>query len=334
MTFLYLALIIISLFMIELLYFRLADRFNIIDKPNERSSHTIVTIRGGGILFPFAWLIYFIVSGGAYPYFTIGLMLVSVVSFWDDITPLSSRIRLMAHLLAFTASFMELDLFTHVPLWYMPIIYIVCIGCLNVINFMDGINGMTGLYSLSVLVPLGIWIMKDTYFQQPILYLVCALIVFGWFNFRKKARCFAGDIGSVSIGFIMIFLILAAMFNRKPSTLNSSELNFHFSYILLLALYGVDGILTMIQRLFNRENIFKPHRKHLYQYLANEMRWPHLWVAILYASIQTLMNIALLKSLLFGWQAIILLTALIFFYILVKWRLHIKIFNTAKSLPE
>lgn len=75
-------LIIISLFILELIYFKIADRFNIIDKPNERSSHTQITLRGGGIIFYFGALLFFIISDFQYPYFILGLTLMALISFW------------------------------------------------------------------------------------------------------------------------------------------------------------------------------------------------------------------------------------------------------------
>ena len=281
-----LIIIMVFLFLVAQIYFRLADHYNIIDKPNERSSHTQTTLRGGGILFPIAWLSFFVVSGGLFPWFTLGLVVVSVVSFWDDVTPLSNKTRLLAHIIGFMLSLYELGLWQAYSLWVVLLLTVGCIAALNIFNFMDGINGMTGLYALSILLPF-LWCsggLATISISNPWLVIVLSVMVFGFFNFRKKARCFAGDVGSVSMGYILIFLVVGLIFGRwMPGGMNLStdaaSKPFDIKYILLFAVYGIDGVLTIIQRLYHQENIFKAHRKHLYQLLVNERVWSHLVVA-------------------------------------------------------
>ena len=136
-------LLIPLLFLIELVYFRLADRHNIIDKPNHRSSHSRKTIRGGGIIFPLAIIIWFIFSGFQYPWFTAGLFLISLVSFLDDLNNISRRLRLFAHLTAVALAFSQLEIFAANP-WMLIPVFILFIGIINAYNFMDGINGING----------------------------------------------------------------------------------------------------------------------------------------------------------------------------------------------
>lgn len=325
MQVLHLILIVAVLFGVELLYFKLADRFNIIDKPNERSSHTQVTIRGGGIIFHLAWIINSILNSFAFPYVTIGVLLIAIISFLDDRMELSSRLRLLVHLIAFTLCFIELDLFNLLDWWVMPILFVVAIGCVNAINFMDGINGITGLYALSILVPIYLMLYPNALEINGIIYLIASVLVFGTFNFRKKAKCFAGDVGSVSMGYLLIFFILSLIFLEKNALHSTNQgqsiaasNNFDFKYILLLSLYGVDAILTIIHRLMLKENIFKAHRKHLYQYLANEMKWPHLIVAAIYAFIQFGINIWVLYSEVSFFYGFVFLLCLCVIYIVLK----------------
>jgi UDP-N-acetylmuramyl pentapeptide phosphotransferase/UDP-N-acetylglucosamine-1-phosphate transferase len=315
--------------LIELLYFRLADHYDIIDKPNQRSSHTQITLRGGGVLFPIAWMTWFFLSGFELPLFTAGLLLLSVVSFWDDVKTLGSTVRFGAQIVAFTLLFLELHIFQRFSVLGIMATYILCIACLNAINFMDGINGITGMYAL-VTLPF-VFFGNETLLSSPVPMLILALLVFGFFNFRRKAKCFAGDVGSVSIGYILIGLILVGILhyslNKNPLHGFDAEQHFDFSYILLLSVYGVDAMLTIFQRLRNKENILQPHRKHLYQYLANEMKWPHLLVASLYAGLQLLINFGLVSGIISGygcWVALILLGVC---YVLIKWRLHKKLFR-------
>src|SRR5690606_37739434 len=177
MSYLFIA---ILLFASLLAYFRIADRYNIIDRPNERSSHTQVTIRGGGIVFYLGALAWFIWSGATYPYFFAGLTLIVLISFLDDILTLSNRIRISIHLLSVLLLFVEVRLFEYS--WYIvPIALILVIGTINAYNFMDGINGITAMYSFAVLLLLWIANRDIGFIDNRLLY--CTGIANGVFAF-------------------------------------------------------------------------------------------------------------------------------------------------------
>jgi len=276
---------------ILLFYFRVAVRYNIIDKPNHRSSHKRIAIRGAGVLFPIAIFLHFAINGLNYPWFTSGLFLISLISFYDDLCPLSNKVRLLGHLIAVSLLFMESGLMGH-PIWVIGLCYILVIGTINAYNFMDGINGITGAYSLVTIISLYFINDRIISFVRPDWLIVCvmALLVFNFFNFRKRAKCFAGDVGSVSIAFIIIFFLLLLI-------LKTGELK----YIGLLLFYGLDTVTTIIFRLIRRENIFEAHRSHFYQYLVNVKIWPHLGVSGLYMLVQFMHNILIIYS---KWTAI------------------------------
>lgn len=271
----------IFLFLAELAYFQLAKHYNIIDKPNERSSHKKFTLRGGGIIFYIGLLFYFIFEGFQYPWFFTGLTLITIISFIDDIYPQSFKTRLVVHVTAMMLMFFQWGLFSYS--WYFTIIaLLICTGILNAYNFMDGINGITGVYSLVVACTL-LYInnFRIHFVDSDLIYcLMLALLVFNFFNFRKKAKCFAGDVGAISIAFIVVFLLGLLIINTG-----------NFSYIVLLAVYGVDSILTLIHRLILKENIFHAHRKHAYQLMVNELNVPHLAVSSFYALLQALIEV-------------------------------------------
>ena len=264
-----------------LIYFKIAAHFNIVDKPNHRSSHQQLTILGGGIIFPLVITLHTLVNGFIFPYFTAGLILISVISFYDDIRPLSFAIRLFGHLIAVSLIFLETDLIYY-SIWLIIIAYIVVIGSLNAYNFMDGINGLTGAYSLVSIVSLFYINEYNVKFVSTDWLVITAisLIAFNIFNFRALAKCFAGDVGSVSMAFIIIFFILTLLIISND-----------FKYIGLLLIYGLDSVTTIIFRLIRHENIFLAHRSHFYQYLVNCKSWPHLAVALLYAFLQIMVNI-------------------------------------------
>ncbi|MBY2896494.1 MraY family glycosyltransferase [Bacteroides fragilis] len=272
----YYLIILVLLFLAELFYFRIADKYNIIDKPNERSSHTRITLRGGGIIFYLGALVYFLTSQFEYPWFMLALTLVTVISFVDDIRSISQGLRLVFHFTAMGLMFYQWELFT-LPWWTVVVALIACTGIINAYNFMDGINGITGGYSLVVLGALAFinhWVVS--FVESGLIYtMLCAVLVFNFFNFRKRAKCFAGDVGAVSIAFIILFLIGKLIIDTED-----------FSWIVLLAVYGADSVLTIVHRLMLHENIGLPHRKHLYQIMANELKIPHVAVSLTYMVVQ------------------------------------------------
>jgi UDP-N-acetylmuramyl pentapeptide phosphotransferase/UDP-N-acetylglucosamine-1-phosphate transferase len=266
------------LFSILLLYFRIADKYNIIDKPNARSSHNYITIRGGGIVFWIASVLYVLCTMREIT-FLIGITLIAAVSFIDDIKSLPNKIRIVIHFLSISFVFYGLNLYAALP-WYLILsAYIFFVGVLNAYNFMDGINGITGLYSLSILVSLQYVNYKIIPFTDPdfIFFAMLACIVFLFFNFRKRAKCFAGDVGSMAISFWIVTLLLQLMIKDNSLV-----------WLFFLSVYGVDSISTILHRLYLRQNIFKAHRMHFYQIMSNEWRISHLKVSVLYAFVQLL----------------------------------------------
>jgi|SRR5690606_23118418 len=277
-------LVFIALFILELLYFRIADRFNIIDKPNERSSHSTITLRGGGIIFYFAVLIYFLFYGYPYPWFFLGLTMMTLVSFFDDILTLSNRIRILVHFSAVLLMAYELNLFG-MPWYYLLITFIVVVGVINAYNFMDGINGITACYSLAV-GGLLLLVNREIQFMDShlLIYTLLGVLVFTFFNFRTKAKSFAGDVGSVAIAYILLF-VLATLILHTGNVI----------YILFLSVYGIDAVWTIVRRLYLRENIFQAHRSHLYQFLGNEAGVNKLLISFMYGLLQFIIGLMVIQ---------------------------------------
>lgn len=275
----FLLLLSVLLLLLLLIYFHIADSYNIIDKPNQRSSHSTITIRGGGIVFPLAVLLWFLFYGFGSPSAVLGLLAIASVSLVDDIRGLSWKVRIVVHLLAVSLLFYTLGVFG-LSWWLIAVVYILTIGFINAFNFMDGINGITVLYALVSLLSFS-WLNQSYGFVSPVLLhlLLVACSLFGWFNLRKRARCFAGDVGSVSLAFVLAWLMIRLiMHTGRPE------------YILFFSVYAIDSVFTIIHRLIKRENIFQAHRSHLYQYLSNELSWPHVQVSLIYALVQAVVN--------------------------------------------
>ncbi|HTJ49995.1 MAG TPA: glycosyltransferase family 4 protein [Cyclobacteriaceae bacterium] len=300
----------IILIALELLYFKIADHFNIIDKPNQRSSHSIPTIRGGGIVFLFAILLWFVMNNFTYPWFVLGAFLIAVVSFMDDLGEQPAKLRLTIQLLAFLLMGWEAGL-NDQPIWISMIMLIVGVGTINAFNFMDGINGITGIYSLVNMFTFLIINRSLVNFTNENLLISSTLgvLVFLFYNFRKKARCFAGDIGSVTIAFIQLFLLIQLI----QSTGN-------YGWIFLFLIYGTDSVITIVYRLTRRENIFKAHRSHLYQYFSNELGVSHLTVSLIYGALQLVINILLFLFLVTSsiWFSLILMLIVGIVYLIIR----------------
>lgn len=303
--------IVIIFLFLELVYFKIADKANIIDKPNERSSHSSIVLRGGGIIFTLAlwiwavkgWMLDGLGVMDCYPLFLLAVSLAAVVSFVDDVRSLPDSVRLVAQFVAMGLLIAQLfvsgrgdGLFGDSNLLvngvFVLIALVVCVGATNIYNFMDGINGITGGYSLSVLLPLLLIncsaIGCDSSVQASfvpmslIVMVILADLVFCFFNFRPKgkAKCFAGDVGSIGIAFILLFLIGRLIISTGDVT-----------YLIFLLVYGVDGCLTIIHRIMLHENLGVAHRKHAYQLMANELKMSHVVVSLLYMGMQLVISL-------------------------------------------
>ena len=283
--------VLVLLVLAELFYFKVADKFNIIDKPNERSSHSSIVLRGGGVIFSLSmivWAVLMAMQGNgqvviSYLPFLVGLLLVAGVSFWDDVKSLPDSVRLVVQFVSMGLMFWSMDILHWNMWWVVLIALIVCVGATNVINFMDGINGITAGYSLAVLLPL-VLLNQQLDFMEPSFLVVAILgvLVFCLFNFRPKgkAKCFAGDVGSIGIAFIMLFAIGKLVVMTGDVT-----------YLIFLLVYGVDGCLTICHRILLHENLGEAHRKHAYQLMANELKIGHVKVSLLYMAMQLVVSL-------------------------------------------
>lgn len=275
--------IAILLLMVELVYFKVADKHNIIDKPNERSSHKTIVLRGGGIIFTIGLWIWSIVFGFQYPWLLAGVTLAAGISFVDDIHSLPDSLRLVVQFIAMFLVFQEIGLLHWDMWWIIPIALIAAVGGTNIFNFMDGVNGITAGYSLAMLIPIalanrGMAFVEESYFIVAII----GVLVFSLFNFRPrgKAKCFAGDVGSIGMALILVFCIGRLMMATGD-----------VSWIVLFLVYGVDGVLTICHRIMLHENLGQAHRKHAYQLMANELKMSHVIVSLIYMGLQLVVSL-------------------------------------------
>ena len=281
--------IAIVLLVAELLYFKIADHFNIIDKPNERSSHSTIVLRGGGVIFTLsviAWAVMMIGQGNdisSYIPFLVGLLMVAGVSFWDDVHSLPDSLRMVVQIMAFMLMFWSLGLMQWSMWWIIPIALFFCVGATNIINFMDGINGITEAYALAMLIPIMLLNRDMAFIEESYLIVaIIGLLVFSIFNFRPKgkAKCFAGDVGSIAIAFIILFALGKLMLATEDIT-----------YGIFYLLYGIDGSMTIFHRIMLHENLGQAHRKHAFQLMSNELKMGHVTVSLIYMVLQLVVSL-------------------------------------------
>ena len=286
--------IAVLLLVVELVYFKIADKFNIIDKPNERSSHSTIVLRGGGIIFclsMIAWAVLMLVQGNDFtPYipFLVGLLMVAGISFVDDIHSLPDSLRMVVQIGSILLMFWSIGLYGAFGSWVWTVVAILvalffCVGATNIINFMDGINGITAAYGFAMLLPIALLNHNMGFIDESYLIVaIIGLIVFSLFNFRPKgkAKCFAGDVGSIGIAFIILFALGKLMLATQDVT-----------YIIFFLVYGIDGSMTIFHRIMLHENLGQAHRKHAYQLMANEMKMSHVVVSLLYMFMQLVVSL-------------------------------------------
>lgn len=194
MTYLIIAVLLLTA---ELIYFRTADKCNIINKPNERSSHSTIVLRGGGVIFAisiFVWMILQMVDGEwsmvqDYLPFMVGLLMVAGISFVDDIHSLSDSLRMLVQIASILLMFWNIGLFSveslgfnvDSQLWSVLLFGLIvlvalffCVGATNIINFMDGINGITAGYALAMLLPIALLNHNIGFIEES--YLIVAII--------------------------------------------------------------------------------------------------------------------------------------------------------------
>jgi UDP-N-acetylmuramyl pentapeptide phosphotransferase/UDP-N-acetylglucosamine-1-phosphate transferase len=224
-----------------------------------------------------------------------------LISFADDLKSVHPIIRVTVQVIAVSLLLWQTGGLFKMKSWQILPGFILVVGIINSYNFMDGINGMNAIYSIAMIGVL--WILKGSgiFFLPvlPVFYsLMSALLAFSLFNVRKKAVCFSGDVGSISIAYIVSLMIIQVMISTDSAI-----------WILLFGVYGLDSVGTIVLRLIRGEKVWVPHRTHFYQFLVNEKKYPHVLVSFIYAISQFFLSIILWKC---G-----LLFALLFYILLI-----------------
>lgn len=312
-----------------LVFMKLAHRYGLHDHPSGRSSHRQPTVTGMGVIIALAFIIYLLWQPYELPEsFVLGFFLLTTVSFIDDILFLKHSLRLVFQVLAVLAMVLQMPFQSSgAEIWALGLAAVVFgVGVLNAYNFMDGINGMLTLHGLLVLACFA-WINEHIVDLQgnPIHFtntnfiysIMIPMAIFGFFNIRKNALAFMGDVGSIGVAFIILYLMYSLLITTG-----------NYVYLLLFSIFGADAGLTVCYKLILRENIFVPHRDFLFKKMVHLVKMPHLRVSFYYFAVQAVINLSVIlafpKTPKLSTQLSVLFigcVALIASYILIQYRM-------------
>jgi Fuc2NAc and GlcNAc transferase len=298
------------------------NTLGLLDRPNERSSHSKPIPKGGGIGLLAAFLFSSSIAGISY-WFWIPAASISLLGLFTDRFEISPKFRLTTQFIAalillvpilFSNSFPHFYS-QHVPpnapsislgfsILLLILLSIFIVGTANFYNFMDGINGIAGITGF---VGFGLIAFYASHFESHASLVTLAICIslacMGFLPFNMpKARVFMGDVGSILIGFVFAGMVVY---------LSKSFLDFICLVSLLLPFYA-DELTTMIVRIMDGERLSQPHRRHLYQLLANEYEVTHWKVSVGYGFTQLLIGISILLIKDIGNMAVI--SALVFYF--------------------
>lgn len=290
LTLLYILTFIILL-AIEVGYIPIARKNGWSTERNKRADGHPITVIGGGIIFYIAMVMWSIAMAVLYKQFEVGsnfivgLTMLAACSFADDLMQLKVWIRLVVQFVAVLFLALQCYVF-ELPLYLWPVFVLCTVGFINAYNFMDGINGITATYSLCVL---GLFLYINTFEihfipGSMIVFAIISLVIFAFFNYRKRALVFAGDVGSISMGYIVATVLVYYILATQTLTA-----------IVFVSVYGVDTFVTVVRRASEGENIFRPHRKHIYQLLNYVWRLSQRRIANGYALLQLAISIGYLQ---------------------------------------
>lgn len=280
------------------IYFPVAEQHKLLAGVNNRSSHKKPVITGAGFIFYLSYIIYVIYEifmGEQVQWFWFaGLTILAIISFIDDLKDVWFLTRLFAQTIAAVLMMLQLSVDFQIGMvgsvsqWSAAILLlIISVGLFNLYNFMDGLNGMLGGIALSMSIPI---YLIDKYVpavsgfvdETLVMMTIVAALIFMFFNYRPQPKCFSGDVGSIVLGYMMAFFTISLVIKTG-----------NVAFFLLFAVTFMEAGLTVFQRLFAGDNIFAPHRMHLFQLYCNEFYKSHMLVSGIYTGVQFMFGIAL-----------------------------------------
>lgn len=286
-------------------------RRDLMDHPNDRSSHSIPTPRGGGLIIVVVTLLSYAVIAAVFstPFswgYFVGAVIVAGVSWFDDLYSLPFWSRLIVHIAAAIALIVDVGYWNDV---FVPLLTVsipvgtvlggICtvtwvVWLVNAYNFMDGIDGIAALQSTIAGIA---WSVIGVVFDLPGVFLFGGLIACSSIGFLihnwQPAKIFMGDVGSAFLGYTLAALPLLARWESKVDQPLLPTIA-----VLFVWFFFFDTVLTLVRRAFGKKRIWEAHREHLYQKLVIEGR-EHATVTILYGAVAAFLSFALILSIIF-----------------------------------
>jgi UDP-N-acetylmuramyl pentapeptide phosphotransferase/UDP-N-acetylglucosamine-1-phosphate transferase len=303
-------------FIITWIFRNFSLKRKILDIPNERSSHTVPTPRGGGLAIVIAWYtgitaLFFMGMLNKSLYFALlsGLLLAGT-SLIDDVIDLKPIIRLIAQIITVITAFFLLNGIQPVPVFgkvILPVILLYPITILgmvwfiNLFNFLDGIDGYASLEAIALAI--AFFLFTGHNINLILIASVLGFLIWNW----PKAKIFMGDVGSTQLGFIIV--VLGIYFH------NENKLSIIY-WIILSAPFWFDATLTLFRRWRNKEKLSQAHRKHIYQRLVLS-GFSHLKVDLFLISLNIVLTILVFLCVKYNVLQIPLLILTLFFMYII-----------------
>ena len=273
--------VLASLFFTELIRLYSLKK-NLLDTPNERSSHNIATPRGGGLSIVICFLVVVGFSDGIPNNIVFALIgsgiLIAAVGFWDDQGHIAARWRLLTHFMAaawvlfWLGGLPEFQLlgFSIDAGWIgMVIVAFLLVWLLNLFNFMDGIDGIAASETIFVACAGAVFAWMDGLESVSFISLALAASTTGFLILNwPPAKIFMGDVGSGFLG-LMLGIIVYANILKGGSV---------WIWLILLGVFFVDSGITLLRRILNGDKWYEAHCSHAYQHAAR--KWGHKRVTV------------------------------------------------------
>jgi Fuc2NAc and GlcNAc transferase len=270
----------------------------LLDIPNERSSHSVPTPRGGGLAIAVVVLVGLVILGRAHvlvPRTVIGLvgggLLVAVIGWLDDRHEVRPALRITAHVaaaawtVAWLGGMPSLTITpgaAHLGAGGTALAMLGIVWLINLYNFMDGIDGLAATEAFTVSAA-GALLLADSSSPLALVALLVAAAAAGFLLWNwPPARLFMGDVGSGFLGYIFGGMALAS---ENGGTLPA------LLWLVLLGPFFVDATVTLLRRMLRGERWYAAHRAHAYQ-RAVQAGWSHRRVTIIMAGLSAILAAA------------------------------------------
>jgi hypothetical protein len=282
------------LFLLNLIYLQFGTHYKIFARKQDQSRRNRI-VTGAGILFTIAWLLFFLFNDFILPIFLIVLFAATLMGLIDDIWEVPLLIQMVVHLILFTIIFSDLQLLKSLTADKLIVGILLSLFFLLIVAKHDGINGLltsSALLFFSTLVFLQP-ALKNIGVNNPVLYVIFALLAYGWFNFKPKAELFMGASGRIALSYLILFFMLHLLFGLPIQAVDLVAVEptlpvFHPVYLLLVAVMSIDFLQALIRNTIARKSFTE---LPLLYVILREKKVSIYAIAFIYAGLQLLVNV-------------------------------------------